>query len=313
MKKGTGKNALIVRPGSIGDSILTIPVFYSLKKASYNVFLIGCEKIIEYFQSMNLIDRGIGFGDMRILEYFVETKKVKIYDFPDFDVVFCYIEKDNKFSENLLLTFGNKVIFHPPDEKISSHMTEFLLKPLEKLKIEKCYYPHIERKRDNNVLFIHPGSGSKKKNWDKNNFLAVFKFFQNRCDCKVILGECEIDDYEFWKKNIGHNNIIMPQNISELAQILNNGSIFLGNDSGVSHLAAFSGLKTFVIFGPTNPDIWTPRGKNVKIIKSTLECSPCNSEKMRQCKDVICLQKIDPGYIISMIHQFAVKIVGIPN
>jgi ADP-heptose:LPS heptosyltransferase len=42
---------------------------------------------------------------------------------------------------------------------------------------------------------------------------------------------------------------------------------FVGNDSGVSHLAACSGARGVVIFGPTNPEIWRPLG-DVRVLKS---------------------------------------------
>jgi heptosyltransferase-3 len=40
-------------------------------------------------------------------------------------------------------------------------------------------------------------------------------------------------------------------------------SAYVGNDSGISHLAAALGRPALVLFGPSNPDLWSPRGARV--------------------------------------------------
>jgi ADP-heptose:LPS heptosyltransferase len=45
-------------------------------------------------------------------------------------------------------------------------------------------------------------------------------------------------------------------------------SIFIGHDSGISHLAAASGANCVLLFGPTDPDVWAPRNKNVQILRA---------------------------------------------
>ena len=41
---------------------------------------------------------------------------------------------------------------------------------------------------------------------------------------------------------------------------------FVGNDSGVSHLAAALGVPTVALFGPTRPEHWAPRGERVRVL-----------------------------------------------
>lgn len=301
MENGKNKNALVIRPGSLGDLILTIPVFLSLKKNGFDVYLIGNEKINQFLEEKGIIKKGIGFGDARLTEFFTRTKKFVISEFPDFSLVISYIEGQNKFSQNLLLTFGNRVIFHSKLEQRNYHITDHLLQPLKKLKL-MVYYPEVVERRHENIFFIHPGSGSKKKNWKKEYFLEIFYYLRAKCECKVILGVCETSDYEYWKENMGGQNLIVPENITDLSRKLETGRYFIGNDSGVSHMAAFLGLKTFIIFGPTDPKIWAPRTNNVRIIKTNVDCSPCE-EKRNRCSENICLQKIEPGYVITLLEN----------
>lgn len=302
MDQNKSKNALVIRPGSIGDLILTVPVFISLQKNNFDVYLIGNEKVNGFFEERRIIKKGIAFGDVRLTEFFTKIKKILIPDFPEFDLVLSYIEENSIFSQNLDITFGKKVIFYPLKEEPECHMTEYILQPLKSIGI-KVYYPETDKKNFNDILFIHPGSGSKKKNWPKENFLKIYHHFSSKIECKLILGECEMDNYEYWEKNVGKQNLILPKNISELSHKLEIGSYFIGNDSGVSHLAAFLGLEAFIIFGPTDPKIWAPTYKNVRIIKTSIDCSPCDRAKRDKCIDIICLKKIAAQDIIHLLEN----------
>jgi ADP-heptose:LPS heptosyltransferase len=52
----------------------------------------------------------------------------------------------------------------------------------------------------------------------------------------------------------------------EVARHLQQCMCYLGNDSGITHLAAMLGVPTVAIFGPTDPAIWRPMGPSVKVI-----------------------------------------------
>ncbi len=308
MNSGRFKNALVVKPGSIGDTVAAFPVFYSLKENSYNVYFIGSEKMIGYLERIKFIEKGIGFGDSRLLEFFTYQRKFTVPEMPDFDIVISYIEPDTIFGQNILNTYKDNAVFHPVPEEPASHITEFLLEPLHKSGIKVMF--DIERKvnkHGNDILFIHPGSGSKKKNLPPEGFLEIFTELNQTCECRIIIGECEKSDMDYWVKNAGAENIIEPETIDELAKKLENGSWFIGNDSGVSHLAAFLGLDTFIIFGPTDPQIWAPKGKKVKIIQTTAECAPCNYQTRKNCQSMKCLKEINVQSIISMIKQVVKK------
>ena len=52
-----------------------------------------------------------------------------------------------------------------------------------------------------------------------------------------------------------------------LAAALARGRLFLGHDSGVSHLAAALGTPCVLLFGPTDPAVWAPPGAHVRVIR----------------------------------------------
>src|SRR6266545_4518196 len=53
--------------------------------------------------------------------------------------------------------------------------------------------------------------------------------------------------------------------LSQLAAVLEH-TIFVGHDSGISHLAAAAGANCILLFGPTDPNVWAPRNENVQIV-----------------------------------------------
>jgi ADP-heptose:LPS heptosyltransferase len=56
-----------------------------------------------------------------------------------------------------------------------------------------------------------------------------------------------------------------------LAAILSQCNLFIGNDSGITHLAAALGVPTVALFGPTDPYFWGPRGKTVFIAREDIK------------------------------------------
>jgi len=200
--------------------------------------------------------------------------------------------------------YKDKVVFHPVPEEPPYHITEFLLEPLRKLGIKTISEVHPPRKNTGKgIFFIHPGSGSKKKNLPREYFLEIFSELKQMYKCKIIIGECEKPEKDYWTEHAGSENIVETETVVDLVDEIENGSFFIGNDSGVSHLAAFLGLNTFIFFGPTNPEIWAPKGNNVTIIKTTAKCAPCYYQIRKQCKNTRCLTEINAEHIISTIKQ----------
>ena len=55
--------------------------------------------------------------------------------------------------------------------------------------------------------------------------------------------------------------------LPELGALLKN-AIFVGHDSGISHLAAAAGASCILLFGPTDPAIWAPLNENARVIRA---------------------------------------------
>ena len=58
-------------------------------------------------------------------------------------------------------------------------------------------------------------------------------------------------------------------NLLELARWIGSAQLYIGNDSGITHLSAAVGVPTLALFGNSNPSLWAPRGKNVAVLAQT--------------------------------------------
>jgi heptosyltransferase-2 len=85
----------------------------------------------------------------------------------------------------------------------------------------------------------------------------------------VISGEADKTEAEALEREWKNREIRFAKNLPlpQLSAVLER-SIFIGHDSGISHLAAASGANCVVLFGPTDPDVWAPRNKNVQILRA---------------------------------------------
>lgn len=112
--------------------------------------------------------------------------------------------------------------------------------------------------------FLHPGSGSAAKNWPATRFLDLARALQSAGHRVVwIRGPAEA---EFERP--GDGEVLDQPSLGQLAEALAQARLYVGNDSGVSHLAAAVGAPTLALFGPTNDRVWRPDGSLVVTLRS---------------------------------------------
>jgi hypothetical protein len=122
------------------------------------------------------------------------------------------------------------------------------------------------------LIVLHPGSGGREKCWHLENFVSIARELRCR-DYEVLflLGPAE-------EERLAPSDKVRMQNAAEclthlsLTQVigvLSGADAFVGNDSGVTHLAAGMGLRTFAMFGPTDPALYKPVGRAVTLLQDT--------------------------------------------
>ena len=113
-------------------------------------------------------------------------------------------------------------------------------------------------------LLIFPGSGSRLKNWPAEKFGELAERIAVRATPLVVLGPAEEGlDEIFCTRGIA---TLRGLELGAVAALARQAKAFIGNDSGVSHLAAEAGARGVVLFGPTDPARWRPLGR-VEILR----------------------------------------------
>jgi ADP-heptose:LPS heptosyltransferase len=123
------------------------------------------------------------------------------------------------------------------------------------------------------VVVIHPGSGGPRKCWYMENFLAIAEELASEgTEVIFLLGPAERE---------GFGAATVRERISRVARYLTDLSLaqvlgllscadgFVGNDSGITHLAAAMGVRTLAVFGPTNPAVYRPIGPEVTVFSTS--------------------------------------------
>jgi len=121
-------------------------------------------------------------------------------------------------------------------------------------------------------VFIHPGSGGRRKVWPLANWHGLLDWIQRELPFQALLSIGPSDDYmdqfsEALRK--AGVPIVSGLPLLRLSALLSLCGLYIGSDSGVSHLAAATGIPAITVFGPTDPRVWAPRGSNAVALRRT--------------------------------------------
>jgi ADP-heptose:LPS heptosyltransferase len=144
---------------------------------------------------------------------------------------------------------------------------------------------------------LHPGAGSETKRWPLTRFidLAQHLAFQEKRKPLIIEGPAEPGLAKEITQALPETAAIPIQsvNLNLLAAVMKQCRAFIGNDSGIAHLAAALNLPSIVLFGPTLPQHWAPLGRHVVVLKNPHGCEGCNSSgDNHTCLENITLEEV---------------------
>lgn len=154
------------------------------------------------------------------------------------------------------------------------------------------------------ILALAPGSGAREKNWPVESFVEVGRWWRRATGGRalVIYGPAE---EERFGDRIRWDGAIHVRGLSlgKVAALLSLSALYLGNDSGLTHLASALGIETVALFGPTHAAQWAPRGRRVTIVSRGEDCSPCSSAEMKLCVHRKCLTGLEPDAVTGLIRR----------
>jgi ADP-heptose:LPS heptosyltransferase len=327
------KSILIIHQGALGDLLLSLPALYSLRLFHGQTpwTMAGNPATLSLLHGRFYAQEVVSIHQKEWAGLFQEDFSV-----PDrFQNFLAYFQKAYVFSksnhENLIkgLTMAGikKTVWMPSfplvEQGISLQIFQRKIlhsKGIPWVDSEKILFPtqmdlqearealnscKVPTEEGRSLWAIHPGSGSIHKNWPLERFIKVALEVRARASIQPIflLGPVEEDRDGAMRSVIkGHNfPVIQDIPLTILAGILTHCARYLGNDSGVSHLAAALGRPTVVLFGPTDPLFWAPKGRMVRILSSSRSCVPCSEESRRLCPDKACLTDLTIGQVMDTI------------
>jgi ADP-heptose:LPS heptosyltransferase len=104
-------------------------------------------------------------------------------------------------------------------------------------------------------ILVHTGAGQAIRVWPLERYARVVAGLREK-GFQVQVA-CDPDQHKWWLSN-GEPDTVSPRTVTELLGLVDRSSLFIGNDSGPGHLAAFCGVPTFSIFGPQLPEWFAP-------------------------------------------------------
>ena len=249
---------LVLRPGALGDTLLALPALRALRRRFGRVILAAHGGAARLLADLGEVDEGWAFDDPRLGWVFGGP--------PPAEPVVAWMDATHAPGvRDALLVAPSR----PSDQW---HCAEHLVQTLAPLGIPPVVDAaplRVEPWPSSDIL-VHPGSGSAAKNWPAEQFAELI---QHLGQVRLIVGEADAAAADAVERRVGHAlpRLIEPP-LVELAQRLAGCRAYVGNDSGVSHLAGLVGARSFVLFGPTSPTIWRPLGPFVSVL--SFEASP---------------------------------------
>ena len=129
-------------------------------------------------------------------------------------------------------------------------------------------------------LAVAPGSGQPRKNWPLAHYYEVSRALGWEYGLKVVWlagpGEEAMLPYlEALAQAQGHL-LLAHRPLARVARVLSRCRLYIGNDSGLTHLAAAVGKpEVLALFGPTDPRVWAPLGPHVRTLAGPCPEAPC--------------------------------------
>lgn len=200
--------------------------------------------------------------------------------FGSFDLIVSYLyDPDKIFEENVRRSSAATFLGGPSKLDNSAHAAFQLARPLQSLGLTLAnpaghLFPSDEdraavRHLHTNVV-LHPGSGSPTKNWPVENWIKLGDdLLSDGHQILILTGEAERERIEQLKAEWKSDGVRFVENLPlpQIAALLE-GVVFIGHDSGISHIAAAAGARCLLLFGWTDPAIWAPANQNVTVLRA---------------------------------------------
>jgi len=290
----TSGGALVLRSGALGDFVLTCPVFSALRarEPRGETVYIGRDSFGELLLLAGLADRVVSQDSPEVVALHSQAPDAGVALGRALGVsglAISYLGSDD-VARNLLRSGVGEVITCParPTGGGRVHAADHLASALMgRIDVPLPACPRIDVPKAvqddaraallesgaalDGYVILQPGSGSPRKNWPPSCFHELAPLAKNATGLAVVvvLGPAELERGDAGADDLLSvaDAVFEAPRLPLLAGLLAGAAAHVGNDSGVSHLAAACGAPTVAVFGPTDPAVWAPRGPSVRVLR----------------------------------------------
>lgn len=274
------RRILVLRGGALGDFIVTLPTLELLRHRwpLAQIELVGNATAAQLAVARGIVDAAHSQQDSRWSSLFAPPGTTLAADFAawlaTFDLVISYWpDPDCDLARRFPIGDHQMFLSAPALPTLAPAAAHYgaILRPLG-LTLDKHFTPIaplpgiVNQAQSQRPITIHPGSGSLRKNWPLECWRELIG--QLPGPVQVILGEAEIERSTLADCVWPGTQLQLNPPLEELVQALAASRLFLGHDSGVSHLAAACGVPCVLLFGPTDPAMWAPPIPSVRVVKN---------------------------------------------
>jgi heptosyltransferase III len=285
-----GRNILVFHAGALGDFLITWPLALALARIypQSRLFYVtqrGKGLLAERVLRVESVDAEAGWHPMFAPAAVLPEPQAKLLAGAH-SVVSFVSTGDDAWAQNVRRLAPSAelttLVVSPPAD-FTGHVTDHLLAQLSHRPAAQEALAQVLRSVasrgvttrtavPNGPVVIHPGSGARRKCWPVNRFLDLISLIRETGrDVRVVLGEVELETWDRAEvERISSSApVAKPNTYVELLAELTRAAVFVGNDTGPSHLAGIIGIPTVALFGASNPTHWRPLGPNVRVVQAS--------------------------------------------
>lgn len=284
---------LVIRGGAIGDFVLTLPAIKLLRDhfPEAHLEILGYKHIAALAENRFYARAVRSIEDASLARFFARDVELPLQwrDYFDrFELIVSYLfDPDLIFEQNIRGCGAKRFLACSPQITGNEPAVRQLARPLEQLglslgEMAPRLYPSAADREfarrfllncDQPMVAIHPGSGGEPKNWPIENWLEILEWLleSKRAASLLILGgEADEKQLTRLRASLPKAAVHFAENLPlpHVAAVLQKCALFLGHDSGISHIAAAVGARCVLLFGPSDPAVWAPPSNNVRVIRT---------------------------------------------
>jgi heptosyltransferase III len=279
-----GIRGAIIRPGALGDTLMLAPSLMGLHHR-LPLTVVGRRPGLEFirpFADLALDMEGGGWHKLFVAE---STERVELLP-EGTDLVAAFFKDDRGWIKHRLEQFfpGIPVYVFPsvPPPGRAVHVARYVaeclasagfpLDPDQAMRgaIAAPLFAPREKRTGSPYLVFHPGSGSPKKNHPPEFWLDLLvelrRAFSETLNPILLLGPAEEHVLPLFRERTEGLPILFCPPRDTLLSLLGSASLYVGHDSGVTHLAAMCGTPTIALFRSSDVGLWHPIGPRVKVM-----------------------------------------------